>query len=81
MIHFRPPLAFAALLALYCSAQVWRRAFDAVSLANFDETAFGNTAVLVEAAVRNHVLKSKGIDAAQTFVDRQAHSMKRQRTW
>ena len=38
-------------------------------------------AVLVEAAVRNHVLKSKGIDAAQTFVDRQAHSMKRQRTW
>jgi HPr kinase/phosphorylase len=40
-----------------------------------------NLAVLVEAAVRNHVLKSKGIDAAQTFVDRQAHSMKRQRTW
>ncbi|GMU43405.1 MAG: HPr(Ser) kinase/phosphatase [Xanthomonadales bacterium] len=40
-----------------------------------------NLAVLVEAAVRNHVLKSKGIDAAQTFVDRQAHAMKRQRTW
>jgi HPr kinase/phosphorylase len=40
-----------------------------------------NLAVLVEAAVRNHVLKSKGIDAAQTFVDRQAHSMKRERTW
>ncbi len=40
-----------------------------------------NLAVLVEAAVRNHVLKSKGIDAAQTFVDRQAHSMKRQHTW
>ena len=40
-----------------------------------------NLAVLVEAAVRNHVLKSKGIDAAQTFVDRQAHSMKRLRTW
>lgn len=40
-----------------------------------------NLAVLVEAAVRNHVLKSKGIDAAQTFIDRQAHSMKRQRTW
>ena len=40
-----------------------------------------NLAVLVEAAVRNHVLKSKGIDAAQTFVDRQAHSIKRQRTW
>jgi HPr kinase/phosphorylase len=40
-----------------------------------------NLAVLVEAAVRNHVLKSKGIDAAQTFVDRQAHTMKRQRSW
>ena len=39
-----------------------------------------NLAVLVEAAVRNHVLKSKGIDAAQTFVDRQAHSMKRQKS-
>ena len=39
-----------------------------------------NLAVLVEAAVRNHVLKSKGIDAAQTFIDRQAHSMKRQKT-
>ncbi|MFO1494340.1 MAG: HPr(Ser) kinase/phosphatase [Lysobacterales bacterium] len=40
-----------------------------------------NLAVLVEAAVRNHVLKSKGIDAAQTFIDRQAHTMKRSRSW
>lgn len=40
-----------------------------------------NLAVLVEAAVRNHVLKSKGVDAAQTFVDRQAHQLKRPRTW
>ncbi len=40
-----------------------------------------NLAVLVEAAVRNHVLKSKGFDAAQTFIDRQAHQMKRARPW
>ena len=37
-----------------------------------------NLAVLLEAAVRAYVLKSKGIDAAQTFVDRQAHFMRRQ---
>jgi HPr kinase/phosphorylase len=37
-----------------------------------------NLAVLLEAAVRSHVLKSKGIDAAQTFIDRQAHQMRRQ---
>lgn len=36
-----------------------------------------NLAVLVEAAVRNHVLKSGGIDAAKIFVDRQAHQMRR----
>lgn len=40
-----------------------------------------NLAVLVEAAVRNHLLKSKGIDAAQIFVDRQAHQMKNRRPW
>ncbi len=39
-----------------------------------------NLAVLLEAAVRSHVLKSKGIDAAQTFIDRQAHQMRRQET-
>ena len=37
-----------------------------------------NLAVLLEAAVRAYVLKSKGIDAAQTFIDRQAHQMRRQ---
>jgi HPr kinase/phosphorylase len=40
-----------------------------------------NLAVMVEAAVRSHILKSKGIDAAQTFVDRQAHQMRRQAPW
>ena len=40
-----------------------------------------NLAVLVEAAVRNHVLKTKGIDPAQTFLDRQAHQMQRQPPW
>ncbi|MEZ5457093.1 MAG: HPr(Ser) kinase/phosphatase [Lysobacteraceae bacterium] len=39
-----------------------------------------NLAVLVEAAVRSHLLKSKGIDAAQTFIDRQAHQMRRLKT-
>lgn len=36
-----------------------------------------NLAVLVEAAVRNHILKTKGFDPAQTFIDRQAHQMRR----
>jgi len=40
-----------------------------------------NLAVLVEAAVRNHMLKTKGIDPAQTFLDRQAHQMLRQSPW
>jgi len=40
-----------------------------------------NLAVLVEAAVRNHVLKTKGIDPTQTFLDRQAHQMRRQAPW
>jgi HPr kinase/phosphorylase len=40
-----------------------------------------NLAVLVEAAVRNHVLKSKGIDPAQTFIDRQAHQLRRLPPW
>lgn len=37
-----------------------------------------NLAVLAEAAVRVHVLKTRGFDAAQTFTDRQAHQMRRQ---
>jgi len=36
-----------------------------------------NLAVLVEAAVRQHILKSQGIDPAQIFLDRQAHQMRR----
>ncbi|WP_082190162.1 HPr(Ser) kinase/phosphatase [Frateuria defendens] len=40
-----------------------------------------NLAVLVEAAVRSHMLKSKGIDPAQTFIDRQAHQMRRLQPW
>lgn len=40
-----------------------------------------NLAVLVEAAVRSSALKSKGIDPAQTFIDRQAHQMRRLPPW
>ena len=40
-----------------------------------------NLAVLVEAAVRHHLLRSKGIDPAQTFMDRQAHQLRRQAPW
>ncbi len=40
-----------------------------------------NLAVLAEAAVRNHMLKAKGIDPAQTFMDRQAHQMQRLPPW
>lgn len=40
-----------------------------------------NLAVLVEAAVRNHILKTKGIDAAQIFLDRQAHQMRKEQLW
>jgi HPr kinase/phosphorylase len=40
-----------------------------------------NIAVLVEAAARNHILRLKGFDPAQTFIDRQAHQIKHQQTW
>jgi len=40
-----------------------------------------NIAVLAEAAVRSHMLKSKGFDPAQTFIDRQAHQMRRFSPW
>jgi HPr kinase/phosphorylase len=40
-----------------------------------------NLSVLVEAAVRSQSLKSKGIDPAQTFMDRQAHQMRRLPPW
>lgn len=39
-----------------------------------------NLAVLVEAAVRQFLLRSQGIDPAQTFIDRQAHQMRRDQT-
>src|SRR5690606_5808229 len=35
-----------------------------------------NIAVLVEAAARNHILRLKGYDPAQTFIDRQAHQIR-----
>ncbi len=38
-----------------------------------------NLAVLAEAAVRNHLLRSQGFDPAQTFMDRQAHQMRQMR--
>jgi HPr kinase/phosphorylase len=37
--------------------------------------------VLAEAAVRSHMLKTKGFDPAQTFIDRQAHQMRRLPPW
>ena len=40
-----------------------------------------NLAVLVETAVRSHALKSQGIDPAQTFIDRQAHQLRRLPPW
>lgn len=40
-----------------------------------------NLAVLVEAATRSFILRSKGIDPAQTFIDRQAHQMRRTTPW
>ena len=40
-----------------------------------------NLAVLAEAAVRKHMLKSVGVDPARTFIDRQAQQMKRMAPW
>ena len=40
-----------------------------------------NLAVLAEAAVRSHMLRSKGIDPAQIFIDRQAHHMRQLPPW
>ena len=40
-----------------------------------------NLAVLVEAATRTFILRGKGIDPAQTFIDRQAHQLRRQNPW
>lgn len=40
-----------------------------------------NLAVLVEAATRSFILRGKGVDPAQIFIDRQAHQMRRQTPW
>lgn len=40
-----------------------------------------NLAVLVEAATRSFILRGKGVDPAQTFIDRQAHQLRRQNPW
>jgi HPr kinase/phosphorylase len=40
-----------------------------------------NLAVLIEAATRSFILRGKGIDPAQTFIDRQAHQLRRQNPW
>jgi len=59
-----------------------RRVFDIdVPMITLPVAAGRNLAVLVEAAVRSHILKGKGIDAAQTFIDRQAHQMRRHSPW
>src|SRR3984885_9928077 len=47
MIHFRPPLPLPALLALYWSRQVSRRALPAESFEYLESTALGNTALPV----------------------------------
>lgn len=39
-----------------------------------------NLAVLAEAAVRSHALKSQGFDAAQALIERQAYQMRRARS-
>lgn len=40
-----------------------------------------NIAVMAEAAVRSYMLKAQGMDPAQTFIDRQAHQLKRIPPW
>ena len=53
----------------------------AVSMFTLPVAAGRNLAVLVEAAARNHILRLKGYDPAQTFIDRQAHQLKHQQPW
>jgi HPr kinase/phosphorylase len=38
-----------------------------------------NLAVLLEAAVRNHILNTKGYDASQAFIDRQKRRLENAR--
>src|SRR5690606_32933788 len=49
-IHFRPPLALLALLALYWSTQVCSRALLSLSFEYFESTLLGNTAGPADAA-------------------------------
>ncbi|MEO8746731.1 MAG: HPr(Ser) kinase/phosphatase [Rhodanobacter sp.] len=59
-----------------------REIFDvAIPLITIPVASGRNLAVLVEAAVRSHALKSQGIDPAQTFIDRQASHMRRLPPW
>lgn len=59
-----------------------RRVLDLdIPLITLPVAAGRNLAVLVEAAVRSQILKGKGIDAAQTFIDRQAHQLRRHSPW
>ncbi len=59
-----------------------RRVLDLdIPLVTLPVAAGRNLAVLVEAAVRSQILKGKGIDAAQTFIDRQAHQLRRHSPW
>jgi HPr kinase/phosphorylase len=59
-----------------------RRVLDLdIPLVTLPVAAGRNLAVLVEAAVRAQILKGKGIDAAQTFIDRQAHQLRRHSPW
>ena len=59
-----------------------RDIFDvAVPMITIPVASGRNLSVLVEAAVRSHALKSKGIDPAQTFIDRQAHQLRRLAPW
>lgn len=75
------PIEQSGLERIY-GANSWREILDTKIPQTTIPVAPGrNLAVLVEAAVRNHVLKTKGIDPAQTFLDRQAHQMRRQAPW
>jgi HPr kinase/phosphorylase len=77
----RSPAEDAGLERIY-GDNSYREVLDArVPQTTIPVAAGRNLAVLVEAAVRNHVLKTKGIDPAQTFLDRQAHQMRRQSPW
>jgi HPr kinase/phosphorylase len=72
----------ADVMARFTGDTGHRQIFDvAVPMITIPVASGRNLAVLVEAAVRSHALKSKGIDPAQTFIDRQAHQMRRLPPW